>query len=216
MGRGKAFRHRRRLGGGQGADGVRQRPTRRHQGCCGVEQAGLEQGEASRGRSVDAPPGVRAAPQRAQARTGGVDEHPVERRVGEGRAEAVGNDRLELVRLEPNPASVACDETNPLHPEIGGDDPRIPYLYGSKALEPGRPISDPADPTVGVRTQLLTIKVERTIKGDPVDTVVVETDRVHELRATIAGVARDADARLWEVVPLDDDLDSVFRYLVGR
>jgi hypothetical protein len=49
-----------------------------------------------------------------------------------------------------------------------------------------------------------------------VDTVIVETDRVHELRATVAAVARAADARLWEVVPLDDDLDSVFRYLVGR
>jgi len=59
----------------------------------------------------------------------------------------------------------------------------------------------------------------RTIVGldvVDVDTVVVETDRVHELRSTVAGVARDADARLWEVVPLDDDLDSVFRYLVGR
>jgi ABC-2 type transport system ATP-binding protein len=59
----------------------------------------------------------------------------------------------------------------------------------------------------------------RTIVGldvVDVDTVVVETDRVHELRSTIAAVARDADARLWEVVPLDDDLDSVFRYLVGR
>jgi ABC-2 type transport system ATP-binding protein len=59
----------------------------------------------------------------------------------------------------------------------------------------------------------------RTIVGldvVDVDTVVVETDRVHELRATIAAVAHDADARLWEVVPLDDDLDSVFRYLVGR
>ncbi len=49
-----------------------------------------------------------------------------------------------------------------------------------------------------------------------VDTVVVETDRVHELRRSIASVARAADAHLWEVVPLDDDLDSVFRYLVGR
>ena len=59
----------------------------------------------------------------------------------------------------------------------------------------------------------------RTIVGldvVDVDTVVVETDRVHELRATVAAVARDADARLWEVIPLDDDLDSVFRYLVGR
>lgn len=49
-----------------------------------------------------------------------------------------------------------------------------------------------------------------------VDTVIVETDRVHDLRRTVASVARDAGARLWEVVPLDDDLDSVFRYLVGR
>lgn len=48
------------------------------------------------------------------------------------------------------------------------------------------------------------------------DTVVVETDRVHDLRSSVAGVAREADAHLWEVVPLDDDLDSVFRYLVGR
>jgi len=59
----------------------------------------------------------------------------------------------------------------------------------------------------------------RTIVGLDVvdiDTVVVETDRVHELRSTVAAVARDADARLWEVVPLDDDLDSVFRYLVGH
>jgi len=59
----------------------------------------------------------------------------------------------------------------------------------------------------------------RTIVGldvVDVDTVVVETDRVNELRATVAAVARDADARLWEVVPLDDDLDSVFRYLVGH
>jgi ABC-2 type transport system ATP-binding protein len=59
----------------------------------------------------------------------------------------------------------------------------------------------------------------RTIVGLDVvdiDTVVVETDRVQELRSTIAAVASDAGARLWEVVPLDDDLDSVFRYLVGR
>lgn len=49
-----------------------------------------------------------------------------------------------------------------------------------------------------------------------VDTVVVETDRVHDLRRTVAAVARDEGAHLWEVVPLDDDLDSVFRYLVGR
>lgn len=49
-----------------------------------------------------------------------------------------------------------------------------------------------------------------------VDTVVVETDRVHDFRLAVAATARDEGARLWEVVPLDDDLDSVFRYLVGR
>jgi ABC-2 type transport system ATP-binding protein len=60
---------------------------------------------------------------------------------------------------------------------------------------------------------------ERTIVGLDLidaDTVVIETDRVHDLRRTIAAVARDEGAHLWEVVPLDDDLDSVFRYLVGR
>jgi len=48
------------------------------------------------------------------------------------------------------------------------------------------------------------------------DIVIVETDRVHDFRRTVAAAARDEGARLWEVVPLDDDLDSVFRYLVGR
>jgi ABC-2 type transport system ATP-binding protein len=60
---------------------------------------------------------------------------------------------------------------------------------------------------------------ERTVVGlDLIDseTVIIETDRVHDLRRTIAAVARDEGAHLWEVVPLDDDLDSVFRYLVGR
>ena len=32
----------------------------------------------------------------------------------------------------------------------------------------------------------------------------------------MAVVAAKQDAHLWEVTPLDDDLDSVFRYLVGR
>jgi ABC-2 type transport system ATP-binding protein len=47
-------------------------------------------------------------------------------------------------------------------------------------------------------------------------TVVVETSEVHAFRRNVAVVARDIGARLVEVVPLDDDLDSVFRYLVGR
>jgi len=48
------------------------------------------------------------------------------------------------------------------------------------------------------------------------DTVLVETTDVQAFRRSVATVAREVDAHLWEVVPLDDDLDSVFRYLVGR
>ena len=48
------------------------------------------------------------------------------------------------------------------------------------------------------------------------DTVLIDTVDVATLRRTIAVVARDVDARLLEVTPLDDDLDSVFRYLVGQ
>jgi len=47
-------------------------------------------------------------------------------------------------------------------------------------------------------------------------TVLVETTEVQQFRRTVAATAQRAGARLWEVVPLDDDLDAVFRYLVGR
>jgi len=46
--------------------------------------------------------------------------------------------------------------------------------------------------------------------------VEVETTDVHRFRRSVAVVARDRGVALDEVVPLDDDLDSVFRYLVGR
>lgn len=48
------------------------------------------------------------------------------------------------------------------------------------------------------------------------DRVEVETSDVQRFRRTVAAVARDQACDLDEVVPLDDDLDSVFRYLVGR
>lgn len=48
------------------------------------------------------------------------------------------------------------------------------------------------------------------------ETVLVETTDVARFRRTVAVTAREVGAHLWEVVPLDDDLDSVFRYLVGR
>ena len=47
-------------------------------------------------------------------------------------------------------------------------------------------------------------------------TVEVETHDAPALRRAVAGVARDCDARLLEVVALDEDLESVFAYLVGR
>lgn len=48
------------------------------------------------------------------------------------------------------------------------------------------------------------------------DTVLVDTVDVHHFRRLVAVTAAEQDAHLWEVAPLDDDLDSVFRYLVGR
>jgi ABC-2 type transport system ATP-binding protein len=46
--------------------------------------------------------------------------------------------------------------------------------------------------------------------------VEVETSEVQRFRREVAVIARDRRLVLDEVVPLDDDLDSVFRYLVGR
>lgn len=46
--------------------------------------------------------------------------------------------------------------------------------------------------------------------------LIVDTDDAPAFRSTIASAAKDADVRLLEVQPLDDDLESVFKYLVGR
>jgi ABC-2 type transport system ATP-binding protein len=45
--------------------------------------------------------------------------------------------------------------------------------------------------------------------------LLVDTTTAADLRMQIAGLARDADVRLQAFRPLDDDLESVFRYLVG-
>ncbi len=47
-------------------------------------------------------------------------------------------------------------------------------------------------------------------------TIVIDTTNVNRFRHVVAAVAQTAGAQLYEVVPLDDDLESVFRYLVGR
>jgi ABC-2 type transport system ATP-binding protein len=64
----------------------------------------------------------------------------------------------------------------------------------------------------GLLEQSVVISVQ--LHGD--DQVVVETDNVALFRRAVAEVARTAGAHLYEVVPLDDDLESVFKYLVGR
>jgi ABC-2 type transport system ATP-binding protein len=45
--------------------------------------------------------------------------------------------------------------------------------------------------------------------------LVVDTVEALRFRRTLAPVAREVNARLYEVTALDDDLESVFRYLVG-
>ena len=46
--------------------------------------------------------------------------------------------------------------------------------------------------------------------------VVVDTPEVVAFRRAVAALAQREQARLYELAPLDDDLDSVFRYLVER
>ena len=52
------------------------------------------------------------------------------------------------------------------------------------------------------------------VEGD--DRLLVDTLDVQLFRSVIARAAVDSGARLYELLPLDDDLESVFRYLVGR
>jgi ABC-2 type transport system ATP-binding protein len=58
------------------------------------------------------------------------------------------------------------------------------------------------------------VVVGAQVTGD--DEVEVQTTDVATFRRQVAVVARDRALHLMELVPLDDDLDSVFRYLVGR
>ena len=51
---------------------------------------------------------------------------------------------------------------------------------------------------------------------DPDGSLLVETTNAPRLRISLAPLARDCGATITEVEPLDEDLESVFRYLVGR
>lgn len=52
------------------------------------------------------------------------------------------------------------------------------------------------------------------IEGD--DVVLIDTTDIGAFRRAVAPIARESGSRLRELVGLDDDLESVFRYLVGR
>jgi ABC-2 type transport system ATP-binding protein len=67
-----------------------------------------------------------------------------------------------------------------------------------------------------VAGDLLAAGVVVAIRLDGDERLLIDTDDVHRFRRLVAVVAARQDAHLWEVTPLDDDLDSVFRYLVGR
>ena len=62
--------------------------------------------------------------------------------------------------------------------------------------------------------ELVLAEIARTVEiGD--DSLVVETDDIERLRAQIAPITSAKQIRFTEMRPLDDDLESVFRYVVG-
>ncbi|MEO6988346.1 MAG: ABC transporter ATP-binding protein [Aquihabitans sp.] len=60
---------------------------------------------------------------------------------------------------------------------------------------------------------VLGVRLEPPSAGRP-GGVVVDTNDAARFRTEVAVASRDLSATLWEVTPLDDDLESVFRYLV--
>lgn len=48
------------------------------------------------------------------------------------------------------------------------------------------------------------------------EALIVDTDDARRFRRSIASIARDIGVTITELQPLDDDLESVFKYLVGR
>ena len=70
--------------------------------------------------------------------------------------------------------------------------------------------------SLGYGKDLLASGVVVAIRLEGTDRLLIDTVDVHRFRRLVAVVAARQDAHLLEVTPLDDDLDSVFRYLVGR
>jgi ABC-2 type transport system ATP-binding protein len=53
-----------------------------------------------------------------------------------------------------------------------------------------------------------------SVRLDTTTAIAIETTDIARFRTTVAAAARDTGARLLEVTGVDDDLESVFRYLV--
>ena len=73
-----------------------------------------------------------------------------------------------------------------------------------------------AEPARALASRLVETGCAVGVRLDDERTITVDTDDVQRFRRQVAVLAREAGARLVEVVPLDDDLESVFRYLVER
>jgi ABC-2 type transport system ATP-binding protein len=72
-----------------------------------------------------------------------------------------------------------------------------------------------ADRPRAMASGLLTSEGVVAVRLTDGDTVVVDTVDAARFRRVVARTAADVGARLLEVTPLDDDLESVFRYLVA-
>jgi ABC-2 type transport system ATP-binding protein len=62
-------------------------------------------------------------------------------------------------------------------------------------------------------SRLVATPVALAVRVDD-DSVIVDTAEIGSFRRVVAQIAREENARLFEVRGLDDDLESVFRYLV--
>ncbi len=65
-------------------------------------------------------------------------------------------------------------------------------------------------------TGLIDAEAVLAVRLESDDALVVDTTEVARFRRAVPMAAQRAQARLIEVTPLDDDLESVFRYLVAR
>ena len=149
---------------------------------------------AQRPRPPPAPPPHRSGP--APRRRAGPLRRHLEPRARRGRAV-----RLARPRHRPGP------------PGRRGRLPRHPRPHGRPPPPPAhRAPTPPAGSPPGCSRPAW----RRACASPAPSSLEVETSDVHGFRRSVAVIARERGAPLDEVVPLDDDLDSVFRYLVGR